>query len=876
MGLYRRLVNVFRPSRLDRELAEEIEFHREMRERRAREAGKPEPEARKEAIRKMGNVTLSQEQMRDARVVGWLSSCVRDIRHGIALLHRDRGVSAMIVAVLALGIGGNTAIFTIMKAAFLDPLPYRDAERLITITEVTGWNPSVSGYREIRERNRSLEAMAFAQYTDMQVSGTAEATRVYGARVTASFFPLLGANAALGRTFTDAENQPGSALAVVLTDRLWRTRMASDPAIIGRLVRLDGKPAEVVGVLAPDFHFDHPGLRITEPVDLYAAFQQPATTRVEVTSTGRGTPVRVLGRTKPGVTFEQARADIHRVARELTTEYPKSFPNPQNDPSLFTYETTLLHEAIARSQRPALWLLGGATAILLLIACANTAQLLIARSARRRREAALRLALGASRGRLVRQFLLEGLVLAACGGVIGLPLAHWLARLLIGLQPAGGPLRAGTAIDGTVAAFTAAVSLISALVFAIVPALEGTRVSLTARASAGEGNGWRHAMIGVEAALSVFLLCGAGLVARNLLALHSAPLGFDPSNVAVMRLQLPGQSPESVRPGNGAILQEYVDRISAIPGVESAATVTGPPLRPARSGNAELVGITESNGRLKSIIKDNHLVSPGYFETMRIPLLAGRTFHRGDSGKVINAAVVNEEFARQFGFGTDIVGQQIFEPGTPITIVGVVGNVRTRGLRTAPVAEAYLSSLQLSWPNVYLVVRSTLPLSDLTREVRRATGLVNPDQAVFGVTSMDQYVHDSFSQPRFDAYVTGAFSALAFLMAIAGTYSVVSCLVAQRTAEIAIRIALGAGGRDIVRHLAGDTARWIVAGVGLGLVAAVAASSVVRSMANSAVSDSPVSYAFAATVFLVAAAVAALRPLRAATMLPPSLALRAE
>jgi predicted permease len=344
------------------------------------------------------------------------SGIVNDLRHGAVLLKRDATTSALIVLVLALGIGGNVAIFTLLKAAFLDPLPYRDARRLVTITEITGWIPSTSSYREIHARTRTLDQMAFAEHRDMQLTGTGEPARVFAARVTASFFPLLGVNAAIGRTLLEEENQPGRAPAVVLTDAFWRAKMGAEPGVVGRTIRLDGKAALVVGVLPRDFHFDYPTLRIPEPVEIYASYPVDPAGTVEVTSNGRGVPVRVLGRIKDGVTFAQAEADVRRIARELTREQPKSFPNPQNDPSLFTYAMTPLREAIVGNQRSLLWLLLGGVGVLLLIACANTAQLLLARSLRRGREVAIRVAVGATRPLLIRQFLLEGLVLALCGG----------------------------------------------------------------------------------------------------------------------------------------------------------------------------------------------------------------------------------------------------------------------------------------------------------------------------------------------------------------------------------------------------------------------------------------------------------------------------
>jgi len=806
-----------------------------------------------------------------------------DIRNGFVLLRREKGVSTLIILVLALGIGGNAAIFTLLKAAFLDPLPYRDAGQLVTIMEMQnhGWSPSTAEYVEIRARNRSFEQIAFAEHRDMQLSGSGEPVRVFAARVTASFFPLLGVGASLGRTFLDEENQPGRTPAVILTDAFWRSKLGADPSAIGRALRLDGQPALVVGVLPPRFHFDYPPLGIAEPVDVYVSYPLEHSYPMHPSGNGLGVPVRVLARLRPGVTYAQADADLRSIAAILTHDNPSAFPNIWHNPSLFHFVLVPLRDAIVGTQRSLLWLLLGGVGILLLIACANTAQLLLARSLRRGREIAIRAALGASRPRLIRQFLLEGLVLAACGGVAGLLAAGWIVRVLLAVLPVRSPLLASAHLDARVIGFTLAISLVSALVFATVPALKGSRwtlgPSLNARASGGEGNRWRNAMIAIEAALSVFLLCGAGLVVQNLWTLISTPMGFDPNHVLAMRLKLPSSRPQnSIDPKAGLAFQEYLEKIEAIPGVESAATVTGPPLRPARIGNAELVGAKEPNGENKVVWSVNHLVSPDYFRTLRIPILAGRMLRKDDAGPRVKVAVVNAELARRFGYGRDIVGKQFDEPGEPITIVGMVGNVRARGLQTDPYPELYLSSLQLDWVNVHLVIRSALPQAQLVKMVKAAIQSSNSDQAVFGVMTMDELIADSVSEPRFDAFLIGAFALLAVAMATAGMYSVISCLVSQRTSEIAIRMALGATRVAIVRTILGTTTAWVVAGLAGGLGLGLATRSTVRTLSSAAVQGSPWMYVAVVLFFLAMTLLAAYLPVRRGSRLDPAVALRCD
>jgi predicted permease len=843
MALFRRFLNVFRPAWLERELDEELEFHREMR---------------------------------DARVVQWLASSLQDLRHGLVLRRRDPGVSGLIVLVLALGIGGNAAVFTLLKAAFLDPLPYRDAGRLVTVIENDGWIPTVSEFREIRAHTRTLETMAFAEHRDMQLSGTGEPTRVFAARVTASFFPLLGVNAALGRTFLEEENQPGRAPVVILSDAFWRARMGADPSAVGRTLRLDGQPALVVGVLPPGFHFDYPTLDIPEPVDLYVPYPMEPSSTFERAANGQGVPVRVLARLREGVSMAQAESDLWDTALILAREYTSPFPGHPHDPAMFAFNVLPLREAIVGNQRSLLWLLLGGVGVLLLIACANTAQLLLARSLRRGREIALRSALGASRLRLIRQFLLEGLVLAFCGGIVGLLLSGWLAGVLVRLLPERSPLLASAHVDARAVAFTLTISMISALVFAIIPAVKGSRwtpgPSLSAHFTVGGGNRWRHAMIAVEAALSVSLLCGAGLVTQNLLNLISAPLGFNPEHVLAMRIQLPFGKLEQPDPKAGKVLQSYVDKIEAIPGVEAAATVTGPPLRPARGGGPVRILGSADPGTFSW----SHQISPDYFRTLGIPLLAGRTFRPSDAGPRLTVAIVNEEFARHFGLGPDVVGKQIDYSDPPVTIVGMVGTVRARTLETKPDPECYISSLESSWPNVYLLVRSSRPLGQLLKEVKAAIASVNPDQAVFGVQTMNELVADSLPEPRFDVFLIGAFALLAVAMAVAGMYSVISFLVSQRTSEIAIRMALGASRAAIVRTVLGTTIVWVMAGLTGGLGLGLAGSTTVRSLTDTEATGSPPMYAAVVLFFLVVTLLAAYVPARRATRLDPAVALRCE
>lgn len=806
----------------------------------------------------------------------WLASSLDDLRHGLVLLWRDPWVSGLIVLVLALGIGGNAAVFTLLKAAFLDPLPYRSSHRIVTIIENDGWFPTVSEFLEIRAHSRTFEQLAFAEHRDMQLSGTGEPMRVFAARVSASFFPLLAVNAALGRTFLPEENRPGSAAVVILSDAFWRSRMGSDPAVLGRTLRLDGRPAEVVGVLPPGFHFDYSALGATEPVDVYVPYPVEPSPTFERAANGQGIPVLVMGRMRAGATLAQVQSDLRNTAEILARENVSPFPGHAHDPGMFGFNAMPLRDAIIGKQKSLLWLLVGAVGIILLIACANAAQLLLARSLRRSREIAVRAALGASRVRLVRQFLFEGVVLAAHGCLAGLLVAGWISRVIVGLLPERSPLLASAHLDARVVGFTLAVSMFSVILFAAMPAVKSSRWTpgpgLSVRAATAEGNRWWHAMISTEAALSVFLLCGAGLVAQNLWTLVATPMGFTPEHVLAMRLRLPFGKQDQPEPRAGQALQQYVDRIEAIPGVEAAATVTGPPLRPARGGGPiQLVGFADPG-----LIAWVHQISPDYFRTLRVPLLAGRAFNPGDVGKTVTVAIVNLEFARHFGLGLDVVGKQIAWSSGPVTVVGMVGNVRASALASKPFPEMYMPALQFAWPNAYLLIRSKLATGQLLKQAKSAIASSNSDQAVFGVQTMDELVADSMAQPRFDLYLIGAFAFLAVAMATAGMYGVVSFLVSMRTGEIAIRMALGATRAAIVRAVLGATGLWVLAGLAAGLGLGMATRRVLQSLTDLESGASPQTFAAVLVFFLGMTLLAVYLPARRATRLNPAEALHCE
>jgi len=812
-----------------------------------------------------------------------LASWIQDFRHGLVLLRRDAGSSALILLVVALGIGGNTAIFTLMKAAFLDPLPFPNAERLVTIStsiedkRIQGGtnvlSPTVSEFLEIRRHSRVLEELAFFNHREFRLTVTDEPVRVVAAQTSASFFSLLGVRPSSGRTFQPDENNPGRNGIVVVSDDFWRIRMGADLRALGTTLHLNGEPFVVVGVLPRDFRFDYPSLRVPEPADIYIPMPLESESQVGVTRGKSALPdqVRVLARIPERNGAAEAAAELDSIARALyRPEYDR--PVGTGDRS---FRMQPLREALVGSQRPLLWLLMSGVVLLLMIGCANTAQLLLARSLRRSREVSIRAALGATRARLIRQFLLEGIVLAAGAGAIGVLLGHVILRVLIGLLPVRNPVLESARLDPGVLAFAFALSFISALVFSIVPAIKGSMWTLSpnlnARLVVGQSNRWRHVMIGIEATLSMFLLCGAGQIAQNLWVLMSAATGFDPNQVMVMQLRLPPQ-PERRR----RVVQEHLSKIAAIPGVDSASVASAIPLRPGNGGFIRMVGEPPEVVASRRPVW-GYFVSPDYFRILGIPMVAGRTFRDDDVEGRPSVAVVNQEFVRSQGLGPEPIGQQIDDgPGGHITIVGVVSDVRVRGTQMTPEPQLYLSYLQHFLPNIYVLVRSPLAQAQLVNRVKAAIATADSEQPVFNISSMDQVFTNSIASPRFNAFLVGTFALVALAMAAGGMYSVISCLVSQRAGEIAVRIALGARRVTIVKAILLGTSAWLLGGLAAGCAFGLAASNTMRSFSNSTTSPSAGMFAVLALVFVLVMLLATVIPLRRAIRLDPVATLRCE
>ena len=789
------------------------------------------------------------------------------------MLFRTPAFSLAAIIVLALGLGATTAIFTLIERLLLSPLPYPDAGRLVWI-----WNvPPHSGaglrglfaadIEEIRHESRSFESLGGAFPGSWNVTGTGEPQRLAGVRVTKDFFPTIGIRPAAGRLFLPDEYHAGREMVVIFSYSFWQNHLGADPDIVGRHISMDGVSFEIVGVMPQEF-------ALSASYDLWAPLPPESPY-----AAGRAWRwVQTCGRLKPGVDPSQAQAELNSIAADLASRYP-------DDRGYGLRVVTFLDQEVG-SVRKTLWIFLGAVGCVLLIACSNVASLLLARGAARVREMAVRAAVGASRGLLVRQLLIESALLALGGSLLGLPLAVLGVRLLVALDAQALPRAQEIHLDARVVAFSFLLALATALIFGIVPALRGSRAGLREVLNAGGrsgsgprgGNRLRSALVVTEVALGVTLLSSAGLLTRSLRQLTEVRLGYDISNIVTMRITL-----SDVRYRNLAACSKFFERVLAqleqTPGVESAGTTNYLPLR----GEKQTAGIWLDSQPLHTadtrIVLDNRVVSPGYFQTMGVPLLSGRVFHwtdRPDSPKVV---IVNDAFAREFFPRGDALAKRVtMDLPVPWTgeIIGVVASFHETSMSDQPRPEVFTSYSQTTIPASTLVVRSTASTADVLAAVRSALDSVDPDVAFYSVRTMKQQVADALAQPRLRSALLGVFSLVALILACLGIYGVIACSVAERKKEIGIRIALGAVPSEVRTMVLGQGLKLTTLGLVIGLAGAAAATRFIEGFLFGVTTSDPLTYAGTAAIFIAVALIASYLPARRAMLVDPIVALREE
>ncbi|HWG53149.1 MAG TPA: ABC transporter permease [Gemmatimonadaceae bacterium] len=807
-----------------------------------------------------------------------------DLRYALRRLRGNPAFTAVVVLTLALGIGANSAIFSVVDTVLLKSLPYPNADRLVTIyhdypTLKLEAPVSAPGFRDYRDRTHDFESVAVERGWSANLTGVGDPQRLSGARVSGLFFRTMGIAPALGRPITPAEDEPGKNHIVVLSDGLWHRLFGGDPHVIGRTMSLNGEPYEIAGVMPASFHDFW-----TRTVELWTPLALPPQAFAPGNYTNES--LNVVARLRGGITLEQAGRDMQAFAQQLKRDYPDQFPPD------WTLETRALSTVSTGKIRPALLVLLGAVGFVLLIACANVANLLLARAAGRSKEVAIRTALGASRRDVVRQLLVESVTLSLAGGALGLGLAWWSLRALRAVNPENVPRVQDLGLNGTVLLFTLAIALATGVLFGLVPALQMSRSDLNATLREGgrsgmadrSGKGVRRALVVAEVALALMLLTGAGLLLRSFARLQGVDPGFDARNVLTFTLSLP----QAKYPSDTAVTSFFdavLPRIRAVPGVRSAAAISPIPFSGQWStGSYNVEGYTPPpNGNMPW--GDIRVASPGYFSTLRIPVRRGHGITQQDGEGALPVAVVDEEFVRRFlKPGDDPIGHRLWF-GSPtasdstkyITIIGVVSHTKQEALDADARPQLYLPYQQAGRLNgMDIAVRTTGDPRQYVGAIRRAIQSVDADQPMSSVRDLDEMVSASLGQRRMSTVLLGTFAGIALVLACIGLYGVMAYSVSQRAREMGIRMALGARHLDVMGLVLRQGMTLVLAGIAIGVVAALLLTRVMASQLYDVRATDPATFVGVALLLAGVAFLATYLPARRATHVDPVVTLREE
>jgi putative ABC transport system permease protein len=814
-----------------------------------------------------------------------MGTMMQDIRYGVRMLAKNPGFTVIAVITLALGIGANTAIFSVVNAELLRPLPYREPGKLVRLWETNSRTGSKSGsisfpdFTDWQAQNKVFEKIGVYTSASYTLTGVERPAHLEGQAISAELISLLGAAPELGRTFLPGEDEPQHHVAI-LSHRLWKEHFGGDPGIIGRTITLENSGYTVVGVMPASFEF--PLQR--KPVEIWTTFsalQEPSEGNRPITQVRGAHFMLGIARLKSGVTLEQAQSGMDAITASLANQYPDSN-------KYFGARLVPEQDEITSAIRPALLVLLIAVGVVLLIACVNVANLLLARATTRVREIAIRAALGAGRMRVVRQLLTESFLLALFAGTLGMLLAAWGIDVLVRLSPEDLPRVGEIHLDGRVLAFTAILSMLTGIIFGLAPALQITRTNLvdTLKESSWSATAGMHrhrlrsSLVVVEMALALVLLVSAGLLIHSFISLQSVNPGFNPRNVMASYVDLPDEKFSNAQ--KVQFMRSVMPRVKALPGVVNAAAIMPLPL----SGNEFQVAV-EIEGRptAKSdeAISSVRSITEDYFRTMQIPLLQGREFKEQDSAETAPVVIVNEALAQKFFPGENPVGKHIRpgistdgKPGRMREIVGVVGNVKHRDLGSEWTAECYIPFSQLPFDTMTIVARAANSASVLAKPIAEAVLSVDKDVPTFQPRTLADYLNGTIAIPRFNTLLLGMFAGLALVLTAVGLYGVISYSVAQRTHEIGIRMALGGQPQDMLRLVVGQGLRLGLIGVGLGLVAALFFTRFVSSLLFGITPADPVSYAGVIFLLLGVVLLACYIPARRAMRVDPMVALRYE
>ena len=813
-----------------------------------------------------------------------MGTILQDIRYGLRMLLKSPSVSIVATIALALGIGANTAIFSVVNAVLLRPLPYPNSDALMSVFEkdqsrgVVHGSYSYPNFFDLRAQNHVFEHIAAYHDSDFIMTGRGDPVRIQGGVVTADLFPVLATTPMLGRTFLPEEDKPAeTGRVVILSERLFASRFNSDAAILNQPITLDGKSYTVIGVMPHGFEFPIQN----EPLDLWTTISDDAAGASPMTNQRGAHFLHVIGRLKPGLSEGQAQAEVDTIAGRLEQQYPDT-----NTHHGIHVESAL--KALVGDVRPALLILLGAVACVLLIACANVANLLLARAMTRHKEMAVRSALGASRARVVRQLLTESVLLSLTGGLLGLALAVWWSDLLIALGKKDIPRAIQVGLDWRVLGFTLGVSVLTGLVFGLVPALHSARTQLTESLKEGRGAGGgarrnriRGVLVVVELAVAVVLLVGAGLLIQSLWRLQHVSPGLQPQNVLTFNVSLPDVRYSSEK--QARFYRDLLTRVRSLPGVQSASAVLPLPLSGDRfSISFQIDG--RPVARKDEPSADMFVAEANYFRTMGIPIVKGRDFNEHDEHKSTPVIIVTESFARQFFPGEDPIGKRIHpgistwddEKSVMREIVGVVADIRNRALNTEPKPAYYMPQGQVPFNQLVVVVKSTSDPRSLINSVTREVRSMDQELPVFSVKTMDDYIAGSVAAPRFNTTLLSIFAGVALVLTVIGLYGVMSYSVAQRTNEIGIRMALGAQTRDVLRLIVKQGLTLILIGLVLGLCGALALTRLLSTLLFGVTARDPATFVAIAALLSLVAMLACYLPAWRATKVDPLEALRYE
>ncbi len=812
-----------------------------------------------------------------------MNSLLQDVRHGLRGLWKNPGFSAVAILSLALGIGANTAIFSVINAVLLRPLPYHEPERLVMVWEDASFagfpqnTPAPANYADWKAQSQTFEDMAALAMRSFNLTGDGEPERLDAYAVTANLFPMLGVKPALGRSFLADEDKPDASSVVMISYRLWQQRYGGDRSVVGRDLLLNGEKYNVVGVAPAGFQFLESEIGLWVPIRF---------TQQQLANRGSHY-LWVVGRMKPGVTLEQANADIKTVMSRITQD------NPGSAGRIGAYVMSMRDQLAGDTRRPLIVLLV-AVGFVLLIACANIANLLLARAANRSREIAVRAALGAGRMRIVRQLLTESALLSFAGAAVGLLFAAWSFSFLQQLIPPGLELSTSLNIDLRILSFTLLVSLGAGLIFGLAPALQASKVDLNealkqsgGRAGLGGSSKLRSAMVVAEVAMSLVLLVGAGLLIQAFFKMLNQYSGLRPENVLLMRTNLP-RGKYNDAPKRAAFYDQVLDRVKSLPGVISAGYTMSVPLdwKGGTSG-FWIEGRTAEQALAQGLSYDaNHRqVSVDYLKTMGIPLLQGRHLAESDNERSLPVVVINETMARQYWPGEDAVGKRfkLGDPDSPEpwrTVAGVVADVRQMEMDEPVKAEMYLPYRQMTTHPFFaprdLVVRTAADPMSVAAAARREIHAVDPDQPVSNIRTMEEALDKEIGQRRLGMTLVAIFAGLALLLASLGIYGVLSYFVVQHTREIGVRMALGAARRDVLGLVMKKGMTLTLAGVGIGLSAAFGLTRLMSSLLYEVSAVDPATFAAVAALLTLIALLACYIPARRAMKVDPMIALRYE